>query len=109
MNETRIRKGVYGWCAETEIKMPELGDNRVLDITTMKRSSGALVTTATVNIRDGMWVTHRVFEDFQTTLDQSRVRCTEAAVRAQHERALARLSEVKGRACIHYSRMLEAA
>jgi hypothetical protein len=64
----------------------ELGDDRVLDVYTAKRSNGAIATTATVStLRNGL-LTHAVYSDFSKTLIQERgIRATAKAVEAQHK------------------------
>ena len=75
-----VYKGHYGWCAETDIPVGE----RVVRITTMKRSNGMLATTASAGKQDGYSFTFVVFEDFSKTLCLQKVRCSEKTVRLQH-------------------------
>ena len=82
MIEYRIYKCIYGWKAESQV---ELGNDRVLSITTMKRSSGALVTTASVGKREGMFISHMMFQDFNTSVETSTPKkVTQKAVETQH-------------------------
>lgn len=90
---TFIRKDIRGnWAAEDEIKLE--GD-RVLKILTRKTSDGTLVTSATVHLRDGMFLSHRMFTDFSQRLMTAKIRCTEKAVAAQHAEAMTKLPELK--------------
>jgi len=77
----QVYKNAYnGWCAESTVPV---GD-RVIRITTMKRSNGMLATTASAGKQDGYSFTFVVFEDFSKTLCLQKVRCSEKAVRLQH-------------------------
>lgn len=95
-----------GWTAESCI---ELGDERVLTITTMKRWNGSLSTTASVQTRSytcGIPVlTFKMGRggDFHRTILAEQIRATEKAVRTQHEQALGHLSTIKGQALEHYA------
>ena len=75
-----VHKGYHGWTAESEVTV---GD-RIVKITTMKRSNGLLATTATAGKKDGMFFTFMMFQDFTKTLLQEKARCTEKSVRLQH-------------------------
>jgi hypothetical protein len=100
MQETHVRKGAYGWRACTSIPFP-FGD-RQLELTTMKRSNGTLATTACCGKQEGLCFTYIVFEDFNMRVLSENVRCTEAAVRAQHQKALEKLPEIEARCARHY-------
>lgn len=90
--QTVIRKDHYGaWVMKTQV---ELMDNYVLEISTSKRSSGVLSTTANVHKIEGGFMTHRMFQDYSKHLVSEKVRVTEKAVRAQHEQALKMLDVV---------------
>lgn len=94
-----------GWGATTH---SELGNDRVLEISTCKASGGALVTTAYVHIREGNFLSHRFGlaggGDFSQRLQVSKVRVTENAVRAQHMANLANLATISQCAREHYAR-----
>jgi hypothetical protein len=98
MQETHVRKGAYGWRACTSIPF---GD-RQIEVTTMKRSNGALATTACCGKQEGLCFTYVVFEDFHMHVIREVVRVTEAAVRAQHQKALEKLPEIEARCAKHY-------
>ena len=101
---TVVQKSVRGtWEAQDSI---ELGDDRVLKFHTHKVSDGALVTTATVQLRDGRFLSHRMFTDFSQRLMTAQVRCTEKNVAAQHTEAIAKLAEIKEAVAAHYAKEL---
>lgn len=79
------------WTAEDNI---DLVANRVLRVTTIKVSDGSIVTRATVCIREGQFMSHRMFTDFSACLKTSRNRCTEKNVVAQHEEAMSKRNEL---------------
>ncbi len=98
---TVVQKSIRGtWEAQDHI---ELDSSHVLAINTHKVSSGSVVTTATVQIRDGMYLTHRMFTDFSQRLMTARVRCTEKNVTVQHAEAMTKLSEIKEAVTAHYA------
>ena len=116
MNEptTNIRKGRDGWEAKTEMPITGLtiteGDKvkqGYLTIRTGKTSRG-IETGATVAFRDGMFMTHRLYEDFNVRFAARASRCTEKAIREIHADALAKLDTIMGAALAHYG-MAEAA
>jgi hypothetical protein len=76
----KISKGYHGWSAESEVKVGE----RLVRITTMKRSNGMLATMATAGKQEGLFFSFMVFQDFNKVLLQEKARCTEKAVAAQH-------------------------
>lgn len=82
----RTRKGVYGWSTTSSF---ELTENRLLKVTTMKRSNGRLTTTAQVVRVDGGFEVYTPFSDYSTMLlSESPARVTEKAVEEQQVRAL---------------------
>ncbi len=88
---TKVQKGMRGtWEAKDSI---ELGNDRVLQVSTHKTSDGSLVTTATVHLRDGQFLSHRMFTDFSQRLAARMLRCTEKNVTLQHADAM-RLREL---------------
>lgn len=82
---TRIGKGRDGWEARTEIGLGI--SNQVLIISTHK-TTGGVVTQATVNkLTDGMLV-WEMFGDFSKRQVYKGVRCTEKTIRDLHQQAL---------------------
>ena len=97
---TSIRKDIRNnWRAEDSI---ELGSNRVLQVTTVKVSSGEIVTRASVHKRAGGFLSHMMFQDFSQCLKTSQSRCTEKNVAAQHAAAMAKINEVHSAITVHY-------
>ena len=108
MTNTRIYKGRDGWQAKTEIDLEGVtlteGDKvkpAILTISTRKTSRG-LETGCSVAFRDGMFMTHRLYEDFNARFAASDARCTEKAIRTMHDDALAKLDTIKTAALEHY-------
>ena len=99
--QTRTRKTPHGYMTETNIP---LSDSMQLSLTTMKRASGNLTTTAVVMIREGHFFSHRMFHDYNKTLLTSRVaRCTPKALETQHAQALQNLDVIKDTVNHHYA------
>jgi hypothetical protein len=92
------------WEAETRVEMPELGLNKFLDITTTKRYSGNLVTTASVCTSEGGMDTHMMYQDFNIRFTVSGDRCTKANVSKQHKYAVSQLNFIKLLALAHYKK-----
>ena len=89
---TTVQKSIRGtWEAKDSI---ELGNDRVLQISTHKTSDGTLVTTATVHLRDGAFLSHRMFTDFSQRMMTAKVRCTAKTVATQHADCMKRINEV---------------
>jgi len=100
--KTKIVKSCYGtWMAETQTK---LTDELHFNITTMKRHSGNITTTAQVGKKDGFFFIYEPFKDFSVTLICSSTRCTKLAVERQHSEALGMLEGVQAQALDHYNR-----
>jgi hypothetical protein len=98
---TRTRKTPQGYMTETNIP---LSDSMQLSLTTMKRASGNLTTTAVVTIREGQFFSHRMFYDYNKTLLTSRVaRCTPKALETQHAQALQSLDVIRDTIDHHYA------
>ena len=96
---THISKGHYGWTARTQVPLDE---EHALDISTMKRSNGAIVTIATrVKLADGGF-SFVMFQDFNMRVLSESGRATEKFVTDQHQRALALLEEIKSACERHY-------
>ena len=99
---TVVQKSVRGtWEAQDHI---ELGNDRVLRINTHKVYWGDLETTATVQIRDGMFLSHRMFTDFSQRMMTAAVRCSEKNVAAQHAECMKKLPELKEAVAAHYAK-----
>jgi len=99
--KTAYFKGYYGQQAETGLDLP---DNRFLKITTMKRASGNLATTACVGKSSGDSFSFVVFQDFNKTLANEKVRVTEKAVKTQHDKVLENLDALKAEIAEFYSK-----
>ena len=98
-SKTRIGKGRDGWEARTEIGMGT--SNRVLVITTHK-TTGGVVTQATVNtLTDGM-LAWEMFGDFSKRTVYKGVRCTEKTIRDLHQQALEVSDLTMSEAAAHY-------
>ncbi len=98
---TQIHKSHYGWRAQTTI---DLGAGRVLDFVTLKRSNGALVTTAQCGTSDGNFFSFVVLQDFsERVITETPARVTEKVVADQHRRALLQLDAIKARRAAHYA------
>ena len=89
---TKIFKSFYGWQAETTI---DLENGRALQFTTMKRHGGYLVTTAQVVSVKGDFVSYTMYQDFNKIVVSEKVRVTEKAVKAQHDKALKEVEKLK--------------
>jgi len=90
---TTICKDIRGaWRAEDTV---DLAAERVLIITTHKVSDGSIVTRASVSVRDGAFLSHRMYRDFSQCIKISRDRCTAKVVSAQHADAVAKLPELQ--------------
>lgn len=106
MSNTRIYKDVYyGWKAITLLPVPQLSDKTYLEVVTMKRSSGALCTSCLIQKESTEgYLSHAMFRDFSKTIYQNKVRCTEKAVREQHELALFNIAFTISEAVAHYGK-----
>jgi len=108
---TRINKDIRnGWQAETRIDMPEIGERHFLQLHTMKRYDGRLVTIASVNKRtaDGLGYTHAFPGDFLSKRIAEKVRATEKAVATQHASALQQIEQIRAEALAHYGEAVAA-
>lgn len=111
MTNTQIYKGRDGWRAKTEMDLPGITLNEgmigettkqgMLTISTSKTSRG-LETGASVAFRDGRFMTHRLYQDFNARFAASDSRCTEKAIRTMHDAALAKLPTILECAYKHY-------
>lgn len=98
---TIIHKGIHGWTAETSVP---LNGNRELRFHTMKRSSGAVITTAQCGESDGYFFRYVMFQDFNARVLSEPGRATEKFVADQHQRALALLDDIKAACAAHYAK-----
>lgn len=106
---TAIRKNYRGnWEACSTFPMPELGVDKLLDITTTKTYSGELTTRVIVNTKEGQFVTHMMYQDFAQHYIVSNYKCTEKKVREQHALALSELDLIKALAVSHYAKQAAA-
>lgn len=105
MSNTKIYKDTYyGWKAITLLPVPQLSDKTYLEVTTMKRSNGALCTTCWIQKEDNGMLSHVMFQDFNKTIYETKVRCIEKAVREQHELALQNIATTIAEAVAHYNK-----
>lgn len=102
----RLIKTIYGWRAESFIKIDDKHD---LLISTYKNSYGKLVTTSSrvTNSEDGKSYTFVMFSDFIKWIFEEPVRCTEKAVKSQHEKALLQVSEILAECADFYAKKAE--
>jgi hypothetical protein len=112
---TIIRKDCRGnWKADTRIEFDagiggdsdiggDSGKRQVLEIHTGKNHRGELYTSASVHKIDGAFSTFVMFQDFHKVMVATRIRCTEKAVKAQHDDVLSRIASIKQYAKQHYS------
>jgi len=79
--QSRTYKGAFGWKAETVVN---LTDTIRLCIVTMKRSSGALITSVTGSQREGDYYFYTVLQDFnKSVLSSTPARVTQKTVDQQ--------------------------
>lgn len=90
--KTYIRKSLHnGWQCETNV---DLGNKLRLKIATHRAFDKMLVSHASICTFDGAFETHRVFEDYSERLINTKQRCTEKNVQAQHNNAISRIPEL---------------
>lgn len=95
-----ITKSVhYGWTVVSYLEFR--GDLRI-KLTTMKRHSGKLVTTASAMRQDGAFESHMMYADFSQNVISETVRVTEKAALDQHNRVIAMRDEIIAMAKQHY-------
>ena len=106
MSDTKIYKDTYyGWEALTLLPVPQLSDKTYLEVVTMKRSSGALCTSCWIQKESTEgYLSHAMYQDFSKTIYKAKVRCTEKAVREQHELALQNIATTIAEAVAHYNK-----
>ena len=100
--KTQTFKSMRGWQSVTVVQAPEIGPKRIIEILTMKRSSGRLVTTAQVQTIEAGLLLYRTFSDFNEFLAANKTRATEKTVAAQQAQALEMLPQVIERAVAFY-------
>ena len=108
---TRMSKGRNGWEAKTELPLDGITREdhtgtcpAILTISTMKTSRGGLVTSCSVAFRSGMFMSHRLYEDFSQRYTYApNARCTEKAVATMQDQALADLALIEQAARDHYA------
>ena len=85
-----------GWAARSSFP---LSDNKILTFVTMKGFSGYVSTSARVETveKTGM-VSFSPFSDFHTSVIVENIRATVNQIKSQHQRAIARLPEIKSMA-----------
>ena len=106
MSTTKIYKSaVNGWTATTRYDMPEIGERKFLELSTLKLSQG-LKTTASVHTQheDGSGYTTIIFQDFYATVNTSKARATAKAVETLHDEAKQNLQVIKEAALKHYNK-----
>ena len=98
---TVITKSSHGeWRAEDK---EMLTDDLELSIVTMRRSSGRVATTATVGKLEGVFITHRMYQDYNVSLwAVVYPRVTRKVVEEQHTNILKELVAIRQRARDHY-------
>lgn len=96
----QINKGRDGWEAKTTIDMG--ADDRVLIVSTHK-TTGGMVTSATVNTKDGDFLVWDMFGDFNKRTLYKGARCTEKTVRELHQLALGAIEQTMAAAVAHYA------
>jgi predicted amino acid dehydrogenase len=83
--QSRTYKGAFGWKAEAVVN---LTDTIRLCIVTMKRSSGALITSVTGSKREGDYYFYTVLQDFnKSVLASTPARVTQKTVEQQQAQA----------------------
>ena len=83
----------------------DLVANRVLQVSTSKVSDGTIVTRASVHVKEGGFLTHRVFTDFSQRMMTAAIRCTEKNVTLQHLEAMAKINEIHSAITAHYAKL----
>lgn len=109
--ETKIEKTkVHGWQALTKIALGDAKDymgrdaKRVLEIETSRSSaSRQLVSSAYVVLECGTTRQFGIGSDFRMRILVTGAKCTERAVRVQHETALAQLNDIEAKARAYYA------
>lgn len=98
--DTFVKKGTDGFKATTTI--PLEGTSLHLKLSTSK-FNGMLTTTASCFKKDGMFESHRVYQDYHARIRSCKVRVTEKAVIAEHDAAKEDIERIIEAAKAHYS------
>lgn len=90
-------------------QIPELGENKVLLISTRKKAGYGAITTASVCVIEHYngyaMESHIMFQDFFETVNTLKAkRVTDKVIKECHETALLRLETIKRAAIEHYSK-----
>ena len=100
---TSIAKTKTGWQSNSRI---DLGNDRILRVTTAKDMDGTLTTTAlvyrVVQEVDHRAEVHKARTDFGRRMMSRSIRATEAQVRNQHQLALDMVDELMPEIAKHY-------
>ena len=78
-----------------------LDGEKILEIETSKCQSG-IDTTATVLVRDGKFLQHRLFQDYFERVNEMKARATEKAIVGLHTASMANIESIKAKALAHY-------
>lgn len=98
---TTVHKDCRGsWMAEETV---QLDDTRHLEVLTMKRSCGMLVTTVKAVIKEGGCSTYVPGQDYSDTLITSPLRCTSKNVALVHGSMMDYIHQVKAEALAFYA------
>ena len=98
---TQTTKGRNGWESQTDI---ELGDMRLLRITTKKSDRGGVQSAARVHQMEGDFLRTELFGDFSRSLAiNTTLRCLERTVAAQHHCVLQTLESLLTEIAAHYA------
>lgn len=98
---TAVTKSSHGeWRAEDK---EMLTDDLELSIVTMRRSSGRVATTATVGKLEGGFITHRMYQDYNISLEAVVYqRVTRKVVEEQHAKLMKEIVAIRQQALNHY-------
>ena len=97
---TTITKGQNGYRATSTFPM---SNGLTLKVSTHKLYNGSLATIASCCKVNGLFETHRVYQDYYVNMITEAKRCTEKSVSNQHLQMLNRITEIKSDAEAHYS------
>ena len=98
---TTVQKDMRGsWMAEDFVP---LDATRQLNVVTMKRSCGSIVTTARAVVKEGNTTTFIPFDDYRDTLITSPLRCTSKNVATVHGAMMSYIDQVKAEALAFYA------
>jgi hypothetical protein len=98
---TTIRKDLHGgWRAEDIYPLP---NDRELHVVTHRVSSGSLVTSANVHLRENGFLTHRMYQDYSRRIFAVKYpRVTKNVVLEQHEDALKEVPGILSEVAVAY-------